>query len=136
MLTLRRQQGDQHGLDLVAATRGTLRLEAQAVALHDGPGDRDLAEVLGHQPADAVHVLVLDVEADDLVEVDLFPGPTDFRTYFRDNYGPTLMAYRGLADQPGRTAELDTALDALAAAADEGSGRMRWEYVVVSGRRS
>ena len=69
------------------------------------------------------------------VEVDLFPGPTDFRTYFRDNYGPTLMAYRGLADQPERTAELDAALDALAASADEGSGRMRWEYVVVSGRR-
>ena len=71
----------------------------------------------------------------DHVDVDLFTGPTDFRTYFRDNYGPTLMAYRGLADQPGRTADLDAALDALAADADEGSGRMRWEYVVVSGRR-
>ncbi len=69
------------------------------------------------------------------VDVDLFTGPTDFRTYFRDNYGPTLMAYRGLADQPERTAELDAALDALAASADEGSGRMQWEYVVVSGRR-
>ena len=59
-----------------------------------------------------------------------------FRDYFRDNYGPTLMAYRGLADQPDRIAALDAALDALAADADEGSGRMRWEYVVVSGRRS
>ncbi len=71
----------------------------------------------------------------DHVDVDLFTGPTDFRTYFRDNYGPTLMAYRGLADQPERTAELDAAHDALAASADEGSGRMRWEYVVVSGHR-
>ena len=71
----------------------------------------------------------------DHVEVDLFTGPTDFRTYFRDNYGPTLTAYRGLADQPERVAELDAALDALAADADEGSGRMRWEYVLVSGRR-
>ena len=71
----------------------------------------------------------------DHVDVDVFAGPTDFRTYFRDNYGPTLMAYRGLADQPERAAELDAALDALAAAADEGAGRMRWEYVVVSGRR-
>jgi SAM-dependent methyltransferase len=71
----------------------------------------------------------------DHVEVDLFTGPGDFRSYFRDNYGPTLMAYRGLADQPERVAELDAALDALAAEADEGSGRMRWEYVVVSGRR-
>ena len=73
--------------------------------------------------------------ARDHVEVDLFTGPTDFRTYFRDNYGPTLMAYRGLADEPERAAELDAALDALAAQADEGSGRMRWEYAVVSGRR-
>lgn len=71
----------------------------------------------------------------DHVDVGLFTGPTDFRTYFRDNYGPTLMAYRGLADQPQRAAELDAALDALAADADEGSGRMPWEYVVVSGRR-
>ena len=69
------------------------------------------------------------------VDVDLFDEPTGFRTYFRDNYGPTLMAYRGLADHPERIAELDAALDALAASADEGSGRMRWEYVVVSGRR-
>lgn len=74
--------------------------------------------------------------ARDHVEVDLFAHPTAFRDYFRDNYGPTLMAYRGLADQPERVAELDAALDALAAGADEGSGRMRWEYVVVSARRS
>ncbi|MCW2737301.1 class I SAM-dependent methyltransferase [Nocardioides sp.] len=69
------------------------------------------------------------------VDVDAFPGREDFRAYFRDNYGPTLMAYRALADRPDRRAELDAALDALAADADEGSGRMRWEYVVVSGRR-
>ena len=72
----------------------------------------------------------------DHVDVDLFPGSSDFRTYFRDNYGPTLVAYRGLADQPDRVAELDAALDALAADADEGSGRMRWEYLLVSARRS
>jgi SAM-dependent methyltransferase len=70
------------------------------------------------------------------VDVHAFPGPSDFRTYFRDNYGPTLMAYRGLADQPERAAELDAALDAVAARFREESGRMRWEYVVVSGRRS
>lgn len=83
-----------------------------------GSGVEDLAFARGH------------------VEVDLFSGPTDFRTFFRENYGPTLMAYRGLADQPDRIAELDAALDALAAEADEGAGRMRWEYLLVSGRRS
>lgn len=92
-------------------------------------GDEDhVRELLGDRVEDLRF-------AKDHVDVDLFAGPTDFRTYFRDNYGPTLMAYRGLADQPGRTADLDAALDALAADADEGSGRMRWEYVVVSGRR-
>ena len=72
----------------------------------------------------------------DHIEVDLFTTPGSFRTYFRENYGPTLVAYRGLADQPDRIAALDAALDALVAEADEGAGRMRWEYVVVSGRRS
>lgn len=70
------------------------------------------------------------------LEVDRFTGPSDFRDYFRDNYGPTLTAYRGLAEQPDRRAELDAALDALAADADEGGGRMRWEYSLVTGRRS
>ena len=70
------------------------------------------------------------------LEVDRFTGPSDFRDYFRDNYGPTLAAYRGLAEQPDRIAELDAALDALAADADEGGGRMRWEYSLVTGRRS
>lgn len=69
------------------------------------------------------------------VDVDAFAGPADFRTYFRENYGPTLVAYRGLADQPGRTAELDAALDDLAAEFRDASGRMRWEYVLVTGRR-
>lgn len=32
-------------------------------------------------------------------------------------------------------AELDAELDALTADADEGSGRMHWEYVGVTGRR-
>jgi SAM-dependent methyltransferase len=69
------------------------------------------------------------------VDVDAFGGPSDFRTYFRENYGPTLVAYRGLADQPERAAELDAALDELAAGFRDASGRMRWEYVLVSGRR-
>ncbi|WP_374455891.1 class I SAM-dependent methyltransferase [Nocardioides sp.] len=69
------------------------------------------------------------------VDVDAFGGPSDFRTYFRENYGPTLVAYRGLADQPERAAELDAALDELAAGFRDAAGRMRWEYVLVSGRR-
>ncbi len=71
-----------------------------------------------------------------LLDVDHFAGGTELRDYLRDNYGPTLAAYRSLAGQPGRIEELDAALDALAADADEGGGRMRWEYALVTGRRS
>ena len=88
-----------------------------------------LRDLLGDRVSD------LDVVRHHL-EVDRFTGPSDFRDYFRDNYGPTLAAYRGLAEQPDRLAELDAALDALAADADEGGGRMRWQYSLVTGRRS
>lgn len=71
----------------------------------------------------------------DHVEVAQFPGRQDFRSFFRENYGPTVAAYRGLADRPDRTAALDAALDALAASADEGGGLMRWEYALITGRR-
>ena len=59
----------QHGADLVAAAGGVLGGEAQAVRLDRGARDRDQPEVLGHQAADAVDVLLLDVEAEQLVEV-------------------------------------------------------------------
>src|SRR6478735_4501265 len=60
---------DEHGADAVAAAGGGLGLEAQAVRLDHRARDRDPAEVLGHQAADAVDVLLLDVEAEELVEV-------------------------------------------------------------------
>src|SRR5690242_4964573 len=60
---------DQHRLDAVAAPGGLLGLEAQPVRLDRRAGDRDLAEVLGHQAEDRVDVLLLDVDAEELVEV-------------------------------------------------------------------
>src|SRR6185436_10689279 len=49
-----------------------------------------------------------------LLNVDRIADPATFREYFKSHYGPTIAAYRGLADDPARTAELDRALLDLA----------------------
>lgn len=67
--------------------------------------------------------------------VDTFGTPEEFREFFKATYGPTIAAYRGLAEQPARVAELDAALAELAAEADLGSGRMEWEYLLLTCRR-
>jgi ubiquinone/menaquinone biosynthesis C-methylase UbiE len=68
-----------------------------------------------------------------MVTVDRFGSPAEFREYFKAYYGPTAAAYRGLADSPGRAAELDAALDGLARAGNRGAAglTMDWEYLVV-----
>lgn len=67
--------------------------------------------------------------------VDNFADGAAFREYFKVNYGPTLMAYRGLAEDAERTRALDAALDDLVAAADLGGGRMEWEYLLLTATR-
>src|SRR5690606_25746372 len=72
---LRLDTGDDHPADAVPPTLRRLRLEAQAPHLHDRPGDGDRAQMLGHQPADRVDVVVLDADAEQLLEiVDVEPG--------------------------------------------------------------
>ena len=44
------------------------------------------------------------------LKVDRFADPAAFRDYFKANYGPTIAAYRGIADDPDRVAALDQAL--------------------------
>src|SRR4051794_20816455 len=61
--------GDEHGPDAVVATLGLLGHEDQALDLDPGAGDGDLAQVLGHQAADGVDLVVVDLDAGDLVEV-------------------------------------------------------------------
>jgi SAM-dependent methyltransferase len=71
-----------------------------------------------------------------MLTVDRFTAPAQFRDYFKSGYGPTVAAYRGLDGQPGRTAELDAALDSLAAAHLTHTGRtMQWEYLLVTAVR-
>lgn len=76
----------------------------------------------------------LELTREDLV-VDRYTDGTSLREYLKVNYGPTLMAYRGLAEDPERTAALDAALDDLAAAADLGGGLMQWEYLLLAATR-
>lgn len=71
--------------------------------------------------------------------VRTFTTPSAFREYFGAAYGPMLAVYRYVASQPDATtrlAELDAALDGLAARFDLGGGAMEWEYLVVTARRA
>jgi ubiquinone/menaquinone biosynthesis C-methylase UbiE len=70
------------------------------------------------------------------LEVDHFSAPEEFLDYFKTNYGPTVAAFRGIADQPEKVAALDESLRDLAARHGCGTGRstMRWEYLLLTAR--
>jgi SAM-dependent methyltransferase len=90
-------------------------------------------ELLGDQ--------VTDVQASRrTVRIDRFGRPEDFRDYFKANYGPTIAAYRGIADDPRRTAALDAELADLArrhglAAGSTGNIVMEWEYLLLTAHK-
>ena len=56
-------------------------------------------------------------------------------TSSRPPTGPTIVAYRGIADDPARVAELDRELEALG---DRylADGVMEWEYLLVTAVRA
>jgi hypothetical protein len=65
-------------------------------------GDEDhVREVFGDRVRD------LTVERRTVAYPDCFGTPADLRDYYKANYGPTIATYRALADDPGRTADLD-----------------------------
>jgi SAM-dependent methyltransferase len=75
---------------------------------------------------------VSDVHASQqLLSADRLADPVAFREYFKTNYGPTIAAYRGLADDPARTAALDQALLDLVERFRTPDGRVAWEYLLV-----
>jgi 2-polyprenyl-3-methyl-5-hydroxy-6-metoxy-1,4-benzoquinol methylase len=72
--------------------------------------------------------------------VDRFTTPEEFRDFFKATYGPTIAAYKGIADQPDRVAALDQELADLASRyltrAGEGDGQvMDWEYLLFTARK-
>jgi ubiquinone/menaquinone biosynthesis C-methylase UbiE len=75
---------------------------------------------------------VTDVRAgQQLLDAGPLSDPTAFLDYFKSNYGPTIAAYRGLADDLERTAELDRALLDLAERSRAPEGGIAWEYLLV-----
>ncbi|MER7071619.1 class I SAM-dependent methyltransferase [Terrabacter sp. NPDC000476] len=65
-----------------------------------------------------------------------FTRPEEFRDFFKRTYGPTIVTYRGIADDPEKVAALDVALADLARDHMDADGRMGWEYLLVTARRS
>jgi SAM-dependent methyltransferase len=70
-----------------------------------------------------------------ILEVDRFGAPAEYLEFFKATYGPTIAAYKGLADQPERAAELDRALLELGERFMTSPGRMEWEYLLVVATR-
>ena len=72
------------------------------------------------------------------VTIDRFATPEAWQAYWKTVYGPTIVAYRNLADDPERTAALDRDLVALATRFDTGTGStvLDWEYLLLTARRA
>lgn len=79
----------------------------------------------------------LHVSRRETLEVTAFAQPRDLGDHFRAHYGPTI-AVRAHAEQQGRLAELDAALDAFCVAQDaghSGAARFELEYLLSVGTR-
>ncbi|WP_167140601.1 class I SAM-dependent methyltransferase [Diaminobutyricimonas sp. TR449] len=68
--------------------------------------------------------------------VTKFGSGEEFCSYFKTHYGPTIAAYRNIADDPERVAALDRDLADLARRFDKGSGDLEWEYLLVTARKA
>ena len=72
------------------------------------------------------------------LRVTYYTSPEAFREYFKINYGPTISAYRFIADDPGRVAALDHDLVELGQRSDIGTDSyvLDWEYLLFTARRA
>ncbi len=68
--------------------------------------------------------------------VDQYPTPQAFRDHFKRVYGPTIAAYRNIADDPERVAALDRDLVDLARGAGLGDNGGAWSGSTCWSRRS
>lgn len=70
------------------------------------------------------------------LQVERFVDGAAFRDYFKSHYGPTISAYRRIASEPDLVAALDTALEELGDRHLAESPAMKWEYLLVTCRKT
>jgi len=70
------------------------------------------------------------------VTLTAWETPVAFRDYWKRTYGPTIVAYRNVADVPERVAALDRDLAAVAERHDRGvrATVVDWEYLLLTAR--
>ncbi|EUA09038.1 hypothetical protein I553_10095 [Mycobacterium xenopi 4042] len=69
-----------------------------------------------------------------MLTVDRFDSAEAVHEYFKNHYGPTISAYRSIADNPVLVASLDAQLVELARSHLR-DGVMQWEYLLVTARK-
>jgi len=75
----------------------------------------------------------------ELLRVDRFAEPEGFREFFKACYGPTIAAYRNIADDADRVAQLDQELADLArrhALPGEDGTVLGWEYLLLTAMKA
>ncbi|WP_197373908.1 class I SAM-dependent methyltransferase [Mycolicibacterium baixiangningiae] len=65
-----------------------------------------------------------------------FADGAEFRDYFKAVYGPTIAAYRNIADDVGRVSQLDRDIAQLGDDLMDESSRMEWEYLLLTARKA
>jgi SAM-dependent methyltransferase len=70
------------------------------------------------------------------LRTERFGTAEEFVEYFKACYGPTIAAFKNLADDHDRAAELERALVELTRRQDQGGGVMEWEYLLVTATRA
>lgn len=70
------------------------------------------------------------------LDLDRFGSAEEFLAFFKLHYGPTVVAYQNLADQPERASELDRVLLDRARRHDRGGRVTGWEYLLLTARRA
>lgn len=67
-----------------------------------------------------------------------FGAPEEIRDFFKTCYGPTIAAYRGIADDPERVAALDRDLANLFHRFNRGSEStvLDWEYLLFTAHKA
>jgi len=69
------------------------------------------------------------------IRVDRFATAQEFVDFFKAAYGPTIVAYRRIADEPDKIAALDAALVDLGRRHGADTGTMAWEYLLFTARK-